>query len=96
MATVAVPNKTKLTGGSFLTEEHATDKVFTPEDFTEEHRQIAQTTNEFTRNEVLPNAEKIEHKNFAVTAGLLRKAGETRADAAWTFRRRTAARRWTR
>src|SRR4051812_29766466 len=76
MATVAVPNRTKLAGGSFLIEEHATDQVFTLEDLSEEHQQIAQTTEEFARNEILPNVEKIEHKEFAVTRGLLRKACE--------------------
>jgi butyryl-CoA dehydrogenase len=76
MATIAVPNKTKLVGGSFLIEEHSTEQVFTPEDLSEEHRQIVRTTEEFARNEILPNAEKIEHKEFAVTRELIRKACE--------------------
>src|SRR5215472_463944 len=76
MATVATPNRTKLAGGSFLIEEHSTDQVFTPEDLSEEHLQIAQTTDEFARNEILPNVEKIEHKEFDVTRGLIRKACE--------------------
>ncbi len=76
MATLAVPNKTKLVGGSFLIEEHTTDQVFTPEDLTEEHLQIVQTTQEFAKNEILPNTEKIEHKEFEVTRALLRKACE--------------------
>src|SRR6266567_1845422 len=76
MATLAVPNKTKLVGGSFLIEEHTTDQVFTPEDLTEEHLQIVQTTQEYAKNEILPNVEKIEHKEFEVTRALLRKACE--------------------
>ncbi|HWG88360.1 MAG TPA: acyl-CoA dehydrogenase family protein [Candidatus Acidoferrales bacterium] len=76
MATVAVPNKTKLKGGSFLIEEHTTEQVFTLEDLSEEHQQIAQTTQDFAKNEILPNAEKIEHKEFAVTRELIRKACE--------------------
>src|ERR1700686_267399 len=76
MATVAVPNKTRLAGGKFLISGHSTAEVFTLEDLSEEHRQIAQTTEEFARNEILPNAEKIEHKEFAVTRGLIRKACE--------------------
>ena len=76
MATVAVPNKTKLVGGSFLIEEHTTDQVFTPEDLTDEHKQIVRTTEEFAKNEILPNTEKIEHKDFAVTRELIRKACE--------------------
>ncbi|HKT50442.1 MAG TPA: acyl-CoA dehydrogenase family protein [Candidatus Angelobacter sp.] len=76
MATVAVPNKTKLKGGSFLIEEYTTEQVFTLEDLSEEHKQIVQTTQDFAKNEILPNAEKIEHKEFAVTRELIRKACE--------------------
>jgi butyryl-CoA dehydrogenase len=63
-------------GGSFLIEERRPEEIFTPEDFTEEHRQIARTAAEFTANEVLPAAAEIEAKNFAVTRALLRKTGE--------------------
>ena len=76
MATATVPTKTKLVGGSFLIEEHTTDQVFTPEDLSEEHLQIVQTTQEFAKNEIVPNIEKIEHKEFAVTRGLIKKACE--------------------
>jgi len=75
MATAVLP-KTKLKGGSFLIEEHRIDDVFTPEDLTEEHQQIVQTTQEFARNEIVPNLEKIEHKEFQVTRDLIRKACE--------------------
>jgi butyryl-CoA dehydrogenase len=63
-------------GGSFLLEDSHPQDIFTPEDFTEEHRQIARTAVEFTNNEVLPAADQIEAKDFAVTKALLRKAGE--------------------
>jgi alkylation response protein AidB-like acyl-CoA dehydrogenase len=75
MATAAVP-KTRIGGGSFLIEDRKPDEVFTPEDFTDEHKQIAQTTEEFARNEILPNVDKIEHKDWAVTRELLKKASE--------------------
>ena len=75
MATAVVP-KTKLAGGSFLLQEHPIDDLFTPEDLSEEHQQIAQTTQEFAQNEIVPNLEKIEHKEFSVTRELLRKACE--------------------
>jgi alkylation response protein AidB-like acyl-CoA dehydrogenase len=75
MATAVVP-KNKIIGGSFLIEERATAEVFTPEDFTEEHRQIAQTTEEFARKEIVPMIERIEHKEFQVTRDLLKKAAE--------------------
>jgi alkylation response protein AidB-like acyl-CoA dehydrogenase len=75
MATTAIP-KTKVSGGSFLLEERRPEEVFTPEDFTEQHQLIGQTAEEFAVNEIIPNAEKIEHKDFSVTRDLLKKAGE--------------------
>jgi len=75
MATTAVP-KSKIAGGSFLLEERQPSEVFTPEDFTEQHTLIGQTTEEFAINEILPNVERIEHKEFQVTRDLLKKAGE--------------------
>jgi len=75
MATTAVP-KTKISGGSFLLEERQTADVFTPEDFSEQHQMIGQTTEEFATNEILPQAEKIEHKDFSISRELLKKAGD--------------------
>src|SRR5271167_2361263 len=75
MATTAVP-KTKILGGSFLLEERQTADVFTPEDFSEQQQMIGQTTEEFAVNEILPQAEKIEHKDYSVSRALLKKAGD--------------------
>src|SRR5689334_22194442 len=75
MATTAIPS-TKMTGGSFLLEARKPDEVFTPEDFTEQHQLIGQTAEEFAVNEILPNAEKIEHKDFSISRDLLKKAGD--------------------
>src|SRR5208282_113781 len=47
-----------------------------PEDFSEQHQLIGQTAEEFAVNENLPNAEKMEHKDFSITRQLLKKAGE--------------------
>ena len=75
MATAAIP-KTKIAGGSFLIEDIQPEEVFTPEDFTDEHRQIAQTTEEFALKEIVPNIDKIEHKDFSVSRDLIKKASE--------------------
>src|SRR5450755_1460918 len=75
MATTAIP-KTKISGGSFLLEERQTAEVFTAEDFSEQQRMIGQTTQEFALNEILPQAEKIEHKDYAISRDLLKKAGD--------------------
>ena len=76
MATTTAVSSTKISGGSFLLEERRTDEVFTPEDFTEQHQLIGQTAEEFAVHEILPNVEKMEHKDFSITRNLLKKAGE--------------------
>jgi len=76
MATTTAVPKTKISGGSFLLEARQPEEVFTPEDFSEQHQLIGQTTEEFAVNEIIPNIEKIEHKDFSVTRDLLKKAGE--------------------
>src|SRR5437763_4050566 len=75
MATTAIAS-TKFSGGSCLLETRRTDEVFTPEDFTEQHQLIGQTAEQFAIKEIVPNIEKIEHKDFSVTRELLKKAGE--------------------
>src|SRR5436305_321764 len=75
MVTTAIPT-TRISGGGFLLEERKGDEVFTPEDFTEQHQLIGQTAEEFAINEIVPNIEKMEHKDFSVTRDLLKKAGE--------------------
>ena len=76
MATTTVAPKNKVSGGSFLLESRQPEEVFTPEDFTEQHQLIGQTAEEFAMNEIVPNIEKIEHKDFSVSRELLKKAGE--------------------
>jgi len=76
MATTTAIPSTKISGGSFLLEERKPDEVFTPEDFTEQHQLIGQTAEEFAVNEILPHAEKMEHKDFSITRDLLKKAGD--------------------
>ncbi|MGE7920339.1 acyl-CoA dehydrogenase family protein [Viridibacillus sp. NPDC093762] len=63
-------------GGSFLTEDVELDRVFTPEDFTEEHKMIAKTTEDYVQNEVLPVVENLENHEFDHSVRLLKKAGE--------------------
>ncbi len=65
-----------ITGGSFLILDAAPADCFFPEDFTDEHRQIAQTTSDFAINEVMPQSDTIEVKDFAVTRRLMKEAGD--------------------
>jgi alkylation response protein AidB-like acyl-CoA dehydrogenase len=74
MATTTTP--TAIRGGSFLIEDRSPDEVFIPEEFSDEQRQIGQTTREFIANEVLPQAEELEQHKEGLTQSLLRKAGE--------------------
>ena len=85
MATLTATHATKNSGGSFLIEDRTPDEVFTPEDFTEQHLLIAQTAEEFALKEIVPNAEKMEHKDFAVSRQLVRKAGELGLFSAYTL-----------
>lgn len=76
MSTPGAPALRQVSGGSFLIEDICPDDIFTPEDLTAEQRQIERTTTEFAENHVLPQVAAIEAKNFEVTRGLLRKAGD--------------------
>ncbi|GAJ98166.1 acyl-CoA dehydrogenase family protein [Geomicrobium sp. JCM 19055] len=68
--------KTSIKGGGFLLEDVETTDVFTPEDFTDEHKMISKTTSEFVYNEVYPVIDHIENHEFDYSVKLLKKAGE--------------------
>jgi len=63
-------------GGSFLIESRTPAEVFTPEDLSEEQRQMAATAAQFAREEVLPRTAEIEAKKPGAVPDLLRKAAE--------------------
>lgn len=63
-------------GGEFLISEGSTDKVFTPEDFTDEHRMIGDTCREYIDNEVFPNLGNLENHSWDIARNLLKKGGE--------------------
>ncbi|TWM27492.1 acyl-CoA dehydrogenase family protein [Bacillus licheniformis] len=63
-------------GGAFLIEEVTADQMFTPEDFTDEHKMIAKTTEDYILGDVLPYIDEIEEHNFDHSVRLLKKAGE--------------------
>ncbi|MDE1175063.1 MAG: acyl-CoA dehydrogenase family protein [Edaphobacter sp.] len=77
MATATVSTSNRIVpGGSFLIAAAESADCFFPEDFTEEHRQIARTASDFATNEVVPLSDRIEAKEFDVTRRLIRKASE--------------------
>jgi alkylation response protein AidB-like acyl-CoA dehydrogenase len=63
-------------GGEFLISEANTGSVFTPEDFTDEHRMIGDTSKEYIDNEVVPNLPNLEKHAWDIARDLLRKGGE--------------------
>src|SRR5256885_6666039 len=63
-------------GGSFLIEERPPDEIFTPEDFTEEHRMIAETTRQFIDNEVIPRIDELEKHDWKLSRELIGKAAD--------------------
>ncbi|MGB2753392.1 MAG: acyl-CoA dehydrogenase family protein [Pyrinomonadaceae bacterium] len=63
-------------GGEFLITDQTTSEVFTPEDFTDEHKMIGETCREYIDNEVVPNMPALEEHDYEVGRGLLKKAGE--------------------
>jgi butyryl-CoA dehydrogenase len=76
MTTVAKSPIVAAAGASFLLEMRTPAEVFTPEDLTEEQRQIATTAARFAREEILPAAAAIEAKEPGVLAAMLRKSAE--------------------
>ncbi|MEK6280637.1 MAG: acyl-CoA dehydrogenase family protein [Acidobacteriota bacterium] len=71
-----VEQKQIVKGGAFLIEERTADEIFTPEDFTEEHRMIAETTRQFIDNEVMPHIDELEKHDWALARRLVQKAAD--------------------
>ncbi len=63
-------------GGEFLITDLSAADVFTPEDFTDEHKMIYETAKDFVAKEIDPNRDKLEEKNPELVLSLLAKAGE--------------------
>lgn len=67
---------TKVIGGSYIIEDVDFSSIVTPEDFSDEHRMIAETTEQFIAGEVTPHDEELEKLNYKLTVELMQKAGE--------------------
>jgi len=72
----AIEVKQIVKGGSFLIEEQTPESIFTPGDFNEEHRMIADTTRQFMDAEVLPRIPELEAKDWKLARELVKKASE--------------------
>jgi len=69
-------NERIFAGGEFLITDAAPEEVFTPEDFTDEHKMILQTAKDFIDKEILPIVDKLEEKDHELVLSLLSNAGE--------------------
>ncbi len=63
-------------GGEYLIADAVCGDIFTPEDFSDEQRQFAETTEQFVENEIFPYLEEIENQNFDRVVQGMRKCGE--------------------
>jgi alkylation response protein AidB-like acyl-CoA dehydrogenase len=63
-------------GAEYLIAEVSKDDVFTPEDFSDEQREIGRTTEQFVTNEIVPLREEIEHQHFEHVVRLMKRCGE--------------------
>ncbi|HEY6233319.1 MAG TPA: acyl-CoA dehydrogenase family protein [Pyrinomonadaceae bacterium] len=71
-----VEQKQVVQGGAFMIEDRTTAEVFTPEDFTEEHHMIAETTRQFIDNEVIPRIDELEKHDWKLARELVKKAAD--------------------
>ena len=63
-------------GGAWLLEDTDASGVFTPEKLTEEHRLMAQMTDELVTNEILAQLEQLEKKDWQLARQLVKRCGE--------------------
>jgi alkylation response protein AidB-like acyl-CoA dehydrogenase len=63
-------------GGEYLVTTTDPADVFIPEEFNDEQRQMSETAEQFILNEVVPQLDEIESKNYDITIDLLKQAGE--------------------
>lgn len=76
MSTVVEEKKNAIKGGEFIVRETQAQDVFTPEEFTEEQRMMAQACQDFITMEIEPNIERMEKMEEGFMSGLVEKAGE--------------------
>jgi alkylation response protein AidB-like acyl-CoA dehydrogenase len=76
MSTSTQTNTTVLKGGEFVIRPTDPQTVFIPEEFSEEHRMMADMAHEFLQQHVDPNLDRIDAMEEGLMASLIDKAGE--------------------
>jgi alkylation response protein AidB-like acyl-CoA dehydrogenase len=74
--TTASASTTILRGAEWLLQPTVPGAVFTPEQITEEHRLIGRTAAEFVEQEVLPQLDRLEQKDWDLARTLVRRSGD--------------------
>jgi alkylation response protein AidB-like acyl-CoA dehydrogenase len=69
-------DKEKKTVGIFLLRDIAFQEAFTPEDFTNEHKDVVKAVEDFIQGEIIGQEIDIEALDYQLIRKLLRKAGE--------------------
>ena len=68
--------KDYMKGGEFLIADASPAEIFTPEDFNDEQRMIADTTREFVDNEIWPQLPALENHAWEIARELVKKGGD--------------------
>ena len=63
-------------GAGFLVDHNGPDDVYTPEDFTDDQRQIGAAVAEFMKQAVAPQVIALEEHDYGLLKGLIRQAGD--------------------
>ena len=63
-------------GGHFLIQSTPETAIFTPENFTKEHKAIAKSVKEFVAGEIQSRGDEVEHVNNELSRELMLKAGD--------------------
>ena len=67
-------DKQPITGGDFLIKEVACEDIFTPEEWTEEHIMMRQTSIDYVNANVIPNLDAIDNMQEGLMPSLLEGA----------------------
>jgi len=65
-----------LRGCEYLLKDVLPEQLFTPEEFSDEQKQMASTTEQFVTNEILPRIDDIEAQKFELTVEMMSKCAE--------------------
>ena len=68
--------KKPIRGAEFLIRETSASDIFIPEEWSEEHRMIAQTCYDFLETEIVPNLDRMDNMEPGFMQSALDKAGE--------------------